>query len=113
MTAASSRKAARLLRDRRRTQRATARIHRNGDATLATHAIAAGLGPREARTVASSLRTATRKLGITGRPGTCFRKGARRNCTCFTPAEVAVAATSYRPRRPEYKLAAAQLRLAA
>lgn len=110
---ANTRKAQQLLRDRRRTQRATARIHRNGTATLATHAIAAGLTPRQASTVASSLRTATRKLGITGRPGSCFRKGARRACTCYTPAEVALAALSYRPRRAEYKLAAAQLRLAA
>lgn len=43
------------LKARTRTQRAAAKIRRTGQGTLATHCIAAGLAPREARTVASSL----------------------------------------------------------
>lgn len=108
-----TRTARRVLRDRTRTNRAAAKIRRQGNGTLATHCIAAGLAPREARTVASSLRKNVAKANVTGTPGTSYTHGKRRACTRYTPAEVAAIAVIYRPRKPAYRLAAAKLALAA
>lgn len=102
------------LKTRTRTQRATAKIRRQGIATLATHCVAAGLGIREARTVAGSLRKNADKAHVTGTPGISYAKNAKaRTCTRYTPAEVARIAVIYRPRKPAYKVAAARLVLAA
>jgi hypothetical protein len=101
------------LKTRTRTQRATAKIRRQGNGTLATHCIAAGLGVREARTVASSLRKNAAKAGVTGTPSVSYTHGERRTCTRYTPAEVAAIAVIYRPRKPAYRVAAAKLALAA
>lgn len=102
------------LKTRARQTRATAKIRRQGIATLATHCVAAGLGIREARTVAGSLRKNADKAGVTGTPGISYAKNAKaRTCTRYTPAEVAAIAVIYRPRKPAYKLAAAKLALAA
>jgi hypothetical protein len=101
------------LKARTRTQRAAAKIRRQGTGTLATHCVAAGLGIKEARTVASSLRKNAAKAGVTGQAGISYRKGAARACTRYTPAEVAAIAVIYRPRKPAYKVAAARLALAA
>ena len=97
----------------RRIQTAAQARIRRGPATLATHALAAGLAPREARTVASSLRKNAAKAGITGVAGCTFRKGALRACVRYTRAAVALIAALYRPRKPAYKLAATRLALAA
>jgi len=109
----SSRQARRTIRTRTRTQRAASRITRRGNASLTTHAIAAGLAPKEARTVASSLRKAVANLGIHGTVGVSYTKGRARQCTRYTPAQVAQAAVVYRPRKAAYKDAAARLALAA
>ena len=101
------------LRQRTATTRAAQKIRREGVATLATHAIAAGLGIKEAASVASSLRDKTEKAGVSGIAGRSFRKGAARPCTRYTPADVAALVALYRPRRAEFKLAAARLALAA
>lgn len=108
-----SRTARATLRQRTRTNHAAARIARNGNASLTTHAIAAGLPPRQARTVASSLRTAVRKLGITGTAHRVHAGRRMRTANRYTPAQVAAAAGTYRPRTAAYKAAAAQLTLAA
>lgn len=109
-----TRNARRILRDRTRTQRATAKIRRQGVATLATHCIAAGLGVREARSVAGSLRKNAAKAGATGTVGISYAKNVKaRTCTRYTPAEVAAIAVIYRPRKPAYKVVAARLALAA
>lgn len=100
------------VRARRAQSRAQARIRR-GPATLATHAIAAGLGIREARTVAASLRKAAGKLAVTGTAGVAYRKGRARACVRYTRQQVAVIVVAYRPRRDLYKQAAARLPLAA
>ncbi|MFF4644971.1 hypothetical protein [Streptomyces sp. NPDC001389] len=110
---AKARTARRTLRDRTRTQRAAARITRQGAGTLATHCIAAGLGIREARTVAGSLRKNAAKVGVTGAPGTSYVHGRARACTRYTRAEVARMAVVYRPRKPAYKAVATHLTLAA
>lgn len=93
--------------------RAAARINRRGTGTLASHCLAVGLGPREAATVASSLRDKVAKAGVTGTPGQSFRKGKARPCTRFTRPAVARLVALYRPRKPAYRIAAAKLALAA
>lgn len=110
---ASTRTTRRILNQRTRTQRAAAKIRRHGVATLATHAIAVGLGVKEAASVAGSLRDKTTKAGVVGTPGRSFRKGAARPCTRYTRTEVAALVALYRPRRADYKLAATKLALAA
>ncbi|MFH9072685.1 hypothetical protein [Streptomyces alboflavus] len=108
-----SRNARRILRDRTRTNRAAAKIRRQGNGTLATHCIAAGLAPKEARTVASSLRKNATKAGVTGTSSVSYTHGRARQCTRYTPAQVAAIAVIYRPRKAAYKTAAARLALAA
>lgn len=111
---AATRNARQILRQRTRTQRAAAKIRRQGVATLATHCVAAGLGIKEARSVAGSLRKNADKAGVTGTTGTSYAKNAKaRTCTRYTPAEVARIAVIYRPRKPAYKVCAARLALAA
>ncbi|SFY52064.1 hypothetical protein [Streptomyces sp. F-1] len=111
---AATRTARRTLRDRTRTHRAAAKIRRHGVATLATHCIAAGLGVKEARSVAGSLRKNTVKANVAGTPGISYAKNVKaRTCTRYTPAEVARIAVIYRPRKPQYRTAAARLALAA
>jgi hypothetical protein len=110
---AKARTARQTLRQRTRTQRAAARIARQGQGTLATHCIAAGLGPREARTIAGSLRKNATKADVAGTPGVSYTRGRARTCTRYTPAEVARIAVIYRPRKPAYKAVAARLSLAA
>lgn len=111
---ASSRTARHTLRQRSATTRAAAKIRREGTATLATHAIAAGLTPREARSVASSLRKNATKAGVTGQTGISYAKNIKAHtCTRYTPAEVARIAVIYRPRKAAYKVCAARLALAA
>ena len=103
-----------VIRQRTRTQRAASRIARRGNGTLASHCIAAGLFPREARSVAGSLRKNAAKAGVTGQAGISYAKNVKAHtCTRYTPAEVARIAAVYRPQKPAYKLAAARLALAA
>ena len=109
----SSRQARRTIRTRTRTHRAASRINRRGNGSLTTHCIAAGLTPKEARTVASSLRKNANKLGITGTPARTHAAGRMRDSRRYTRAEVAQAAVVYRPRKAAYKDAAARLALAA
>lgn len=110
---ASSRTARHTIRTRSAQTRAAARIARRGNASLTTHCIAAGLTPKEARTVASSLRKAAVKLGIQGTAARTHAAGRMRDCRRYSPAEVAQAAVVYRPRKASYVLAAAKLALAA
>ncbi|HKT04463.1 MAG TPA: hypothetical protein VJT31_33525 [Rugosimonospora sp.] len=108
-----TRTARQILRQRTRSNRAAAKIRREGIATLATHAVAAGLGIKEAASVAGSLRDKTEKAGVVGIAGRSFRKGASRPCTRYTRADVAALVAYYRPRKSAYRLAAAKLALAA
>lgn len=101
----NARQARATIRHRQASTRATARIRRNGEASLTTHALAAGLPIRAARSVASSLRSNAAKLGITGRLVQVRRHGARRDCQLYTVAAVALAAAQYKPRKPQYKTA--------
>ncbi|MFD8777493.1 hypothetical protein [Streptomyces sp. NPDC059916] len=109
----SSRQARQTIRTRSRSQRASARIARRGNGSLTTHCLAAGLDPKEARAVASSLRKAAVKLGIQGTPARSHAGGHMRDCRRYTAVQVARAAVVYRPRKATYKDAAARLALAA
>lgn len=108
-----NRNARSVLRDRERTHRAATRIRRRGVASLATHVMATGLRPTQARTVATSLRRQITKAGLTGCAGRVHAGRHMRDVTRYTPATVAAAAALYRPRKTAYKLTAAALRLAA
>lgn len=110
---ASYRKAQQILRNRTRTQRATARIRRNHTATLTTHGIATGLTRKQAASMATTLRRTAHKLGITGAPTRTHAGRHMRDGYTYTPTQVATIATAYKPRKPEFKTAAAILRLAA
>lgn len=110
---AKARTARRTLRDRVLTNRAAARIRRQGTASLTTHAIAAGLTPTQARTVAGSLRRNATKLGLTGTTARVHAGRRMRDCQRYTPAQVAAAAATYRPRIPAYIAARNLLTLAA
>ncbi|WP_399559430.1 hypothetical protein [Streptomyces chartreusis] len=110
---ASARQARQTIRTRTRSQRAASRINRRGNASLTTHCIAAGLTPKEARTVASSLRKNAAKAGVSGTVGISYTKGRARQCTRYTATEVARIAVIYRPRKLAYRAAAAKLALAA
>ncbi|GHH30189.1 hypothetical protein [Streptomyces rubradiris] len=102
-----------ILRARRTQHQAAAKIRRQGTGTLATHCLAAGLPVREARSVAGSLRKNATKAGVTGTPSVSYTHGRARQCTRYTPAEVARIAVIYRPRKPQFKAARARLTLAA
>lgn len=110
---ASNRTARHTLRQRAATTRAAAKIRRTGVATLATHCIAAGLGVKEARSVAGSLRKNAAKIGVAGTAGVSYTKGCARTCTRYTPRQVGLIALVYRPRKAAYKVCAARLALAA
>jgi len=110
---ASNRTRRATLKARTRTQRAAAKIRRTGTGTLAAHCVAAGLGIREARSVASSLRKNAAKAGVTGASSISYTHGRARACTRYTAREVAAIAVVYRPRKLAYKAVAARLALAA
>lgn len=110
---AKARATRQILKARSRTTRAAARIARRGTASLSTHAMAAGLGPKQARTVAGSLRRNIAKLGLAGVPSRTRACRRMRDGFRYTASQVASAALAYRPRIPAYKAAAAALRLAA
>ncbi|MCX4232038.1 hypothetical protein [Streptomyces ortus] len=101
------------VRARILTTRAAARIRRNGAGTLASHAMAQGLSHRDAASMVGTLRKVAVKLGIVGTAGRTHAGRRMRDCARFTPQQVAVIALAYRPRRLEFKLAAARLALAA
>ena len=100
----------RVLRDRIRSNRAAARIRRRGAGSIATHCIAAGLRPGEARSVASTLRKHVAKAGVTGVAGTAYNgRVPAHPCTRFTRSQIGRLAASYRPRKAAYKAARAVL----
>lgn len=110
---AKARTARQIVKARSTSTRSARKIARRGNGTLASHILATGATVKEARSIAGSLRKSAAKLGITGEAGVSFRGGAARQCTRYTIAEVARIAAVYRPRKPEYKIVAARLALAA
>lgn len=109
---ARTRAARAQLRTRSQQTRAMARVRR-GPASLTTHAIAAGLSLREARSVAGSLRNSATRLGVTGEPARVHAGRRMRTTHRYTAVQVARIAVAYRPRKPAYVAAATRLALAA
>ncbi|MCX4677667.1 hypothetical protein OG413_20560 [Streptomyces sp. NBC_01433] len=118
MASADSRRAAALLRNRTRINRAESRARRaaataarrirTGPRSLATHIIATGAPLAVVAGAADALRTQARKAGIRGRAARIRRtlKGrARRVVTVYryTAEQVARIAANYKPRKAEYK----------
>ncbi|MFF9309933.1 hypothetical protein ACF1BS_03390 [Streptomyces sp. NPDC014748] len=109
----SNRRRRATIKARARTTRAAARIRRRGTGTLASHAIAQGLAPRDARSMVTTLRKVAAKLGVAGTPARIHAGRHMRDCRRYTVADVARIAAAYRPRKPAYKIAATKLALAA
>ena len=85
------------------TRRAQRRIARQGEASLNRHALAAGLGAKDAQSMAGSLRTNAKKAGVDGHK-VVIRKGShRKESTRYTVAQVAAIAAVYRPRKQAMK----------
>lgn len=101
------------IKTRTRQQRATARITRRGNASLTTYGIANGLTTRDARSMASTLRKEAKALWIDGTEHRVHTRREIRTTHRYTPAQVALIATMYQPRKPAYKLIRARLTLAA
>ncbi|AKN68704.1 hypothetical protein QR97_01790 [Streptomyces sp. PBH53] len=118
MASAKTRRAAAVLRDRARTNRAATRERRaaliaahrirKAPRSLVTHLIATGADRETVQGAANSLRRQARKTGITGRAvrlrrtqfgESRFPVVAKR----YTRAEVAQIAADWKPRKPEYK----------
>ena len=118
MASVTARRAATLLRDRARANRAAsaarravgqaARRVRTGARSLVTHVIAIGANRETVKGVAKALHAAAKKAGIKGRAARIrrtFTGAKRRTVTVFryTRAQVAEIAAQYKPRKPEYK----------
>ncbi|MEV7123974.1 hypothetical protein [Kitasatospora griseola] len=109
----SSRKAAALIRNRRRAGQLVKTFgHR--PRSLATYTLAASsMDRRAAEGCANSMRTVVKALGIEGVRGTTTRTiegpAKEQPTTRYTRAQVHQIATKYAPRKPEYKAIRAAL----
>ena len=110
---ASNRTRRATLKARATANRAASRIARRGTGTLVTHAMAQGLGHRDAASMVGTLRKVAAKIGIVGTAGRVHAGRRMRDCQRYTAQQVAVIALSYKPRKPAYKIVAARLALAA
>lgn len=98
------------LRDRRRANRAAAKLRRQGVATMAGHCLAAGLTITDARSMASSMRKHAEKNAVDGVKGTSYAgKAKARECTRYTAEAAALACATYKPRKAAFKAARAAL----
>lgn len=124
MASANARRAAAVLRDRTRTNRAAsaarrevaraARRIRTTARSLATHVIATGADRETVKGVVKALRTAAKNAGIKGRPARIRRtaQGFKKHAVTayrYTRAQVAQIAEKYKPRKAEYKTVRAAL----
>ena len=106
----SSRKAAQLLRDRRRA---------NQKRTISTHVRKATTDTAAVKGVTAALRKTARDLRTTGQLGKVQTRtgkvaaGVVGKTYRYTAAQIARIAASYKPRKAEYKAVAARLALAA
>ena len=124
MASVTARRAATLLRDRARANRAAsaarravgqaARRVRTGARTLATHVIAIGANHETVKGVVKALRTAAKNLGVKGSRTRIRRTidGVKRKTVTayrYTRAQVTRIATAYKPRKDAYKAVRAAL----
>lgn len=101
--------ARRVLRNRVRTNLVVSRLRRKGSGTLATYVMATGLGIKDARSMASTLRKTAAKLEIPGQKNVTHVKGRTVESTRYTRNEVALIVAQYKPRKAEFKAARAAL----
>ncbi|MFE3139695.1 hypothetical protein [Streptomyces scopuliridis] len=124
MASADSRRAAALIRNRARANRAETRARRaaataarrvhTGPRSLTTHIIATGAPLNVVAGAADALRTQARKAGVRGRAARIRRTlngRARRVVTVYryTAEQVALIVANYKPRKAEYKVIRAAL----
>lgn len=109
----ATRKAQERIRNTRRTTRAARRIRNTGHGTLAQYGMAHGLTHRDAASMAGTTRKTAAKLGIPAGTVRIHAGRRMRDAAVYTPAQMAAIATAYKPRKPEYKVVAARLALAA
>ncbi|MER5211980.1 hypothetical protein ABT063_15705 [Streptomyces sp. NPDC002838] len=103
------------LRRRAAGTRLTASCHRR-PRSLATVAVAAGVAKDTATGIANGLRTVAKRIGLTPAATATTRRtvaGGRarrtRAVARWTLAQVARLVAAYKPRKPEYKAAAARI----
>lgn len=106
---AKARTARQTIKNRTATNRARGVIRRQGEASLTRHAVAAGLPIHEARSMASSLRTNAKKLGVNGHEVAVRKNGRRVTSTRYTATQVREIAAAYRPRIAARKTARSYL----
>ncbi|MGI5337738.1 hypothetical protein ACQEVS_10215 [Streptomyces sp. CA-181903] len=124
MASADSRRAAAVLRDRIRSNRAASRARRaitrsarrvrTGPRSLTTHIIATGAPLSVVEGAATALRTQARKAGVRGQAARIRRTlngRARRAVTVYryTAEQVTRIVADYKPRKAEYKVIRAAL----
>ena len=124
MASANARRAAAVLRNRARANRAAsaerraaahaARRVRSGARSLVTHVIATGADAATVKGVVKALRTAAKNAGVKGRRARIRRSfdGARnvvKTVYRYTREQVAQIAEHYKPRKAEYKAVRAAL----
>lgn len=104
-----------ILRHRSATNRLAASVRRR-PRSLVTHVIASGVDRDTAAGVANGLRTVAKRLGVTPAETARTRRTiaggrAQRTHTVnhYTRPQVLALAAAYRPRKAEYRTAAAQL----
>jgi hypothetical protein len=103
-------KARRTLRERAAANRLVASVRRGRAHTIASHAIAAGVGAETAKGVAGGLRTVAKRLGVKPVRVVNNRRSDRNPSKVrhhYTPAQVAQLRANYRPRKAEYVAAVA------
>lgn len=98
------------LRDRTRANRAAARIRRRGNGSLATYAIAEGLRPKQAKSMAGTMRKEAKALWIDGEDSRVHAGRRMRDGHRYSPDQIVLIATMYQPRSLVYKEVAIALR---
>jgi hypothetical protein len=98
--------AASVIRQRSAQTHARAVIRRQGVATLATYAKAAGVTvAKKTASMTGGLRTAAKRIAAPAVDGTAFRKGRKRDCKRYDRLTIHAIATAYAPRNAEYRAA--------
>lgn len=111
----SERNTRRARRADRRTARAVLRdrARTNRPHSFASHIVARGESAETAKSIANGLRTAAKKLGLTGKAGRTRRtvdgRGRLRHVVRYTADQFRTALAAYRPRKAAYIAARTRL----
>ncbi|MEE1774470.1 hypothetical protein PUR34_41445 [Streptomyces sp. JV185] len=105
----------RVQRAHRRAARAVLRdrTRANRPHSLASHIVARGESAETAKSISAGLRTAAKRLGLTGKAGRTRRtvdgRGRLRRVVRYTTTQFAAALQAYRPRKQAFVSARARL----